>query len=260
MSALRKLLFDIQAVFLRLTLFLICVAALFGLVATTLSAIGYWPWLSLQAGIDGISHPQAGMIVQIGLTVLMLMLLFYLPAHWRILQLERSHREFSLHMDDVTRAYHAAHAADRAGQFQIASEFDEVKERLAYLREHPDLGDLEPDVLELAAQMSQVSQDLAQTYSDEKVSRARMFLKQRQQEMEQFTTRLDEAKIILHELQQWTRDVEIEESIAKSQLSRLREELFELLPELSAQLQTPPDGTDPDEGSVVPLQSPRTGE
>ncbi len=257
MSTLRKLILNIQALFIRLTLFLICIAALIGVVATSLSALGIWPWLSLDAGINGTPYPQAGMIAQIGLTVLALMLVFYLPANARILMLEKSHRDFSIHMDDVTLAYHTAHAADRAGTFQIASEFDAVKERLIFLREHPTLGDLEPDVLELAAQMSQVSHDLALTYSDEKVSRARTFLKQRQEEMEQFTTRLDEAKIILHELQQWTRDVEIEESIAKSQLSRLREELFELLPELSAQLQAPPDGTDPDEGSVVPMQSPQ---
>lgn len=257
MSTLRQLVFRVQALFIRLAFFLICAAALIGVLATVLSATGVWPWLSLQAGVGDAAHPQAGMIAQIGLTCLAVMLAFYLPANGRILALERSHRDFHIHMTDVARAYHAAHAADRAGTFQIASEFDAVKDRLAFLREHPELGGLEPEVLELAAQMSQVSHELADIYSDAKVDRARTFLRQRQEEMAQFTTRLDEAKIIMHELRQWTRDVEIEESVAKSQLARLREELFELIPELSAQLQSPPDGTDPTEGSVVPLQSTR---
>lgn len=260
MSALRSLISHVQALFIRLTLFLVCLAAIFGVVSTGLAALGIWPWLSLQAGIGAELHPQAGMYAQVGLTCLAVALVFYLPAHTRIMALENAHRDFSLHMDDVTRAYYAAHAADRAGSFKVASEFDAVKDRLAFLRDHPELGDLEPEVLELAAQMSQVSQDLATIYSDEKVDRARTFLKQRQQEVEQFNTRLDDAKIIMHELRQWTRDVEIEESMARSQLARLREELFELLPELSAQLQTPPDGTDPDSASIVPMQPPRAAE
>lgn len=260
MSALRTFLFHVQAGFLRLTLFLVCGAAIFGIVATMLSAFGVWPWLSLQAGIGAQPVENAGMVAQIGLTCLALMLAFYLPANGRIMALERSHRNFSLNMDDVTRAYHAAHAADREGTFQIASEFDAVKDRLAFLREHPELGDLEPQVLELAAQMSQVSHELAEIYSDDKVTRARTFLKQRQEEIEQFSARLDDAKIVMHELRQWTRDVEIDESVARSQLSRLREELFELLPELSAQLQSPPDGTDPDASLVVPMQPPRAAE
>jgi hypothetical protein len=187
------------------------------------------------------------------------MLVFFLPANGRILALENSHRRFSLNMEDVLHAYQLAHAGDRAGVFTLASEFDAVKERLAFLRDHPDLAGLEPDVLEVAAQMSQVSRELAETYSDDKVARARAFLTQRQQELDTFKTRLEDAQIIMQELRQWSRDVEIEESIAKSHLGRLRGELFELLPELSAQLQTPPDGSDPETGSVVPIQPPRSG-
>jgi predicted nucleic acid-binding Zn-ribbon protein len=102
-----------------------------------------------------------------------------------------------------------------------------------------------------------VSQDLASTYSDANVERARTFLKQRQEELDAFQARLEDAKMVMHELRQWTRDVEIEESLAKSHLGRLREELFELLPELSAQLQGPPDGTDPETSSVVAMKPPR---
>lgn len=257
MSAVHTVLFKSQALFLRLTFALICIAALSAVIATALSAAGVWPWLSLQAGLDGTYYPQAGMVAQITLTALVLMLAFFLPANGRMLALENSHRKFTVQMEDVARAYHTAHAGDRKGLFNARSEFDAVKERLAFMRNHPDLGELEPEVLELAAQMSQVSQDLASTYSDANVERARTFLKQRQEELDGFQARLEDAKMVMHELRQWTRDVEIEESLAKSHLGRLREELFELLPELSAQLQSPPDGTDPESSSVVAMKPPR---
>ncbi|WP_323784064.1 DNA repair protein [Leisingera sp.] len=257
MSGVQSILFTAQTAFMRLTFLLICGGALAALAATGMSAAGLWPWLSLQAGIGAEIHPQAGMAAQIILTALAVMLAFFLPASGRILALENSHRRFSLQMEDVLQAYQLAHAADRAGSFTLASEFDAVKERLAFLRSHPDLAGLEPQVLEVASQMSQVSHELAETYSDAKVARARLFLQQRQEELETFKARLEDARIIMHELRQWTRDVEIEESIAKSHLGRLRGELFELLPELSAQLQGLPDGTDPQPGSVVPIQPPR---
>ncbi|UWQ31435.1 DNA repair protein [Leisingera sp. M527] len=257
MSGVQSILFTAQTAFMRLTFLLICFGALAALAATGLSASGVWPWLSLQAGVGADIYPQAGMAAQITLTALAVMLAFFLPANGRILALETSHRRFSLQMEDVLQAYQLAHAADRAGIFTLASEFDAVKERLAFLRSHPDLAGLEPQVLEVASQMSQVSHELAETYSDAKISRARLFLQQRQEELETFKARLEDAQIVMHELRQWSRDVEIEESIAKSHLGRLRGELFELLPELSAQLQSPPDGSDPHPGSVVPIQPPR---
>ncbi|EEE38953.1 hypothetical protein RKLH11_2799 [Rhodobacteraceae bacterium KLH11] len=108
--------------------------------------------------------------------------------------------------------------------------------------------------------MSQVSQELADTYGDAKVTRARTFLQQRQEEVEQFQQRIEDAQIIQHELRQWTRDIEIEESIAKSQLARLRDELFDLLPELSAQLQSSADEQNPGAASVVAMTPPRAAE
>ncbi|WP_019295938.1 MULTISPECIES: hypothetical protein [unclassified Leisingera] len=257
MAGIQSILFTAQTALMRLSFLMICLGAAAALTATVLAALGIWPWLSLQAGLGADIHPQAGMMAQIALTALAVMLVFFLPANGRVLALEHSHRRFALNMEDVKQAYQLAHAGDRAGVFTLASEFDAVKERLAFLRDHPDLQGLEPDVLETAAQMSQVSRELAETYSDAKVARARMFLKQRQEELETFKARLEDAQIIMHELRQWTRDVEIEESIAKSHLGRLRGELFELLPELSAQLQGQPDGSDPEGGSVVPIQPPR---
>ncbi len=258
MAALHTITLQFQNTLLRLTFFLICAAALFAVTTTILSAIGILPWLSLQAGLSNGATIDAGIYIQIGLTALILMLVFYLPSNARMMALENTHRKFTMNMQDVAGAYQVAHAADRSGAFALASEFDAVKERMAFLRDHPDLQGLEPQVLELAAQMSQISQELAETYGDTKVERARAFLRQRQEEVEQFQQRIEEAQIIQHELRQWTRDIEIEESIAKSQLARLRDELFDLLPELSAQLQTPTDDQTP--GSVVAMTPPRAAE
>lgn len=260
MAALHTITLQFQNVFLRLTFLLICGAALLAVGTTLLSAFGVLPWLSMQAGFGTGPTQEAGMFIQIGLTAFVLMLSFYLPANARMMALENAHRKFALNMHDISAAYQHAHAADREGLFMMSSEFDAVKERMAFLRQHPNLQSLEPEILELAAQMSQISHELAETYGDAKVSRARMFLQQRQEEIEQFQQRIEDAQTIQHELRQWTRDIEIEESIAKSQLSRLREEMFELLPELSAQLQSPPDDHDPTASSVIAMSPPRAAE
>ncbi|MFY2824955.1 DNA repair protein [Ruegeria sp. MALMAid1280] len=260
MTALHNVTLQFQNAFLRLTFFLICAAALLSVSATLLSALGVLPWLSIQAGFGDGTVTDAGMYVQIGLTVLILMLAFYLPANARMMALENNHRKFALNMHDISSAYQMAHAADREGLFMMSSEFDAVKERMAFLRQHPDLQTLEPEILELAAQMSQISHELAETYGNAKISRARMFLQQRQEEIEQFQKRIEEAQVIQNELRQWTHDVEMEESIAKSQLARLRDELFELLPELSAQLQTPPKDKTSQASSVIAMSPPRAAE
>jgi hypothetical protein len=260
MAALHNITLQFQNAFLRLTFFLICAAALAAVAVTTLSAFGVLPWLSMQAGFGTAPTVDAGMSIQIGLTALILMLAFYLPANGRMMALETAHRKFAMNMHDITYAYQMAHAADRGDTFMMSSEFDAVKERIAFLRQHPDLQSLEPEILELAAQMSQISHELAVTYSDERVARARTFLQQRQEEIEQFQQRIGDAQTIQQELRQWTRDVEIEESIAKSQLARLRDELFDLLPELSTQLQSQPDEHKPTESSVIAMSPPRAAE
>ncbi|WP_298847880.1 DNA repair protein [uncultured Ruegeria sp.] len=245
---------------MRLTFLLICMMALLAVSATLLSALGVLPWLSMQAGFGNEPVPDAGMFIQIGLTALILMLAFYLPANARMMALENNHRKFALNMYDIAEAYQMAHAADRGGLFMMSSEFDAVKERMGFLRQHPDLQSLEPEILELAAQMSQISQELAQTYGDARVERAQMFLQQRQEEIELFQQRLGEAQVIQNELRQWTRDVEMEETIAKSQLARLRDELFELLPELSTQLQAPRSEKSSKASSVIAMSPPRAAE
>ncbi|MFP7672743.1 DNA repair protein [Marivita sp. S0852] len=227
-----------------------CVAILgLGALAYTLAAaFGYAPWLEMAMSFDGTPVQNAGMAVQIGVTALLVGLCVFLPANARIMALETSHRKFHITMDDVARAYRLSHASDRHGVFKLKSEFDSVRERMAYLRDHPDLAELEPSVLEIASQMSHVSRDLAQTYSEASINRARDFLIQRQQEIEDFTTRLDEAKAVAADMRVWVDKVELEESVAKAQLAQLTEVLADILPEL----QTGVIGTPPCAETVAP--------
>ncbi|MFC3615849.1 DNA repair protein [Lutimaribacter marinistellae] len=205
----------------------------FGLLgATLLAAFGVMPWLEVPVTINGAAFEAAGMWAQIGFTVLVLALCAFVPTNGRVMQLEHSHRKFHLTMNDIVHAYHTAHAADRQGAFSLSHEFDAVRERIAYLREHPDLQSMEPEILEAAAQMSTVSRDLADTYSDERVNRAREFLRQRQQELEDFKDRIDTAKILTEEMRQWVQAVEIDEAVAQSQVNRLKADLNDILPEL----------------------------
>ncbi|MEN8896560.1 MAG: DNA repair protein, partial [Yoonia sp.] len=103
---------------------------------------------------------------------------------------------------------------------------------LAYLRDHPDLTRLEPEVLEVAAQMSQQSRHLADVYSDEKVARAKKFLEQRQQEAEDQQQKIVEALHATHELGKWAQQVDLEESVVAAQLEQLDEKLQNALPGL----------------------------
>lgn len=223
----------LQSVQAFLQLMAMCVLALTASICSTwsiLAAFGITSWPDIGfVGVDGTVVP-AGHYLLPGLAGLSLLLLVFLPGSLRVLRLETSHRRFELRMEDVARAYHTAHAADRAGYFRAKSEFDAVKERLVFLRRHPDLAGLEPEVLEIAAQMSRTSEELAQIYSDENVNRARDFLQQRQEEVERFNDRLDAAKACHVEIKSWLARVEMDEAVAASQLERLKEEIASLLP------------------------------
>ena len=199
---------------------------------TIACAAGHAEWLSLPLTFGATTFEGAGVFVQTGMTALAVGLCFFLPSNARIMALETSHRRFHIGMQDVARAYQVAHAADRQGVFTLKSEFDSIRERMAHLREHPDLSDLEPSVLEIASQMSHLSRDLASVYSDRNVARARDFLIQRQQEVEDFNRRLDHAKTVATDMRRWLDRVEMDEAVAESQLTRLCDELTAILPEL----------------------------
>lgn len=231
------------ALFQRLAVFAFILSAIVLVAATAAAAVGALPWLQFEAAFGGAIYANAGQIAQIGGTVLAVLLCAYLPSNARIMALENSHRRFEIGMQDIARAYHAAHSADREGVFHLSSEFDAVRERLTWLREHPDLSGLEPGLLEVAAQMSHVSQELADIYSDEKVARARAFLRQRQEEVAAFNDRIERAKAVAQELRHWAHEVELEESVAASQLARLREDIQAVLPELGVEEILRADGT-----------------
>ena len=253
MQQMKALGFFIQYMMQRAALlfFAACAAGL--TTATVMAVTGTWAWIDLPLSYEGAPIQNAGMYLQIFGTVLAAGICFFLPANTRIMQLENSHRRFTVSMDDVARAYGAVHAADRGRTFKLSSEFDAVRERLAYLRDHPDLSTLEPALLETAAQMSHISRELAEVYSDDKISRARDFLKQRQEEISLFNSRLDQAKAISTEMKHWLHEVDLEESVAAAQLARLSEEMNEILPQLGRETVLTVQA--PARGDTAPLDS-----
>jgi hypothetical protein len=211
----------------------IIVGATIGLVAASLAAsLGALPWpeLSLRWGAQYI--PDAGMYAQIGLTALMVMICFFLPANTRMSRLERSHRSFQISMEDVRHAYEVVHNADRRSVFSLSSDYETMRKRMEYLRQHPDLSHLEPELLEIAAQMSMQSRDLARIYAVERVDRAKTFLKQRQEEVTQIEERLKLARTTCDELKRWLADIESGERENTKGLRALENDLRAILPTL----------------------------
>jgi chromosome segregation ATPase len=155
-------------------------------------------------------------------------------------------------MEDVSRAYRQAHASDRAGVFALSGEFDAMRTRMEHLREHPDMQHLEPELLQLAAQMSLETRDLARAYSDDKVARAKSFLKQRQEDVQALTDRLSLARRTCDELRRWLTDIEAEERSAQTQIRRLEADLKEILPTLGYAF----DMEDHRDANVVALPKP----
>jgi len=218
------------------SLVLILLIGLSAIAYTFLSSVGLTPWLTFSATFNDFTFPQAGMVTQIVVTIILASLFFFMPSAGRIMSLERTHRDFKISMEDVARAYHVCHTADRSGVFTLSSEFDAVRERLAHLRDHPDLDSLEPQVMEVAAQMSQQSRELSDIYNDEKVERAKTFLRQRQEEVERQQTLIVEANHALQDIRKWSQQIELEESVVASQLNRLEEQLEATLPQLGYKL------------------------
>ncbi len=220
----------------RLTFFLLIALAVGTAVFSLACAFGLASWINWPLMIGETVYPWAGAAAQVAVSILLVGLCFFLPSHQRITKLETSHRSFQIGMEDVAKAYALAHAADRAGTFKLSGEFDAVRERLGFLRDHPDLAQLEPSMLEAASQMSHISAELASIYSDRKVERARTVLKERQHEIGEFNQRLEEAKIVSTELKGWLGQVEMDESVARAQIDRLVDDLADVLPALGLEV------------------------
>lgn len=195
-------------------------------------ALGWTDWPVLTLLHNGAPLPDAGLWAVVGTAALLSAICLLIPANARMARLERSHRSFAMGLEDVAHAYRLAHATDRAGVFALSGEFESIRARMEHLRNHPDLGHLEPEILQLAAQMSFVTRELAQTYSDEKVNRAKGFLKQRQEEVQATTDRLAIARRTVDELRRWLTDIEADERQAEQQIKRLEADLREILPQL----------------------------
>jgi hypothetical protein len=136
-KSLYALAYFIQFCFQRLAfvIFIIATLALWG--ATLMAALGQWSWISLSLQYEGQPVDHAGMYTQIGLNVLTIGICFFQPSNHRIMQLENPYRAFNVGMRDVARAYAVAHAQDCNTAFQLSSKFDSVRERLAFIRNHP---------------------------------------------------------------------------------------------------------------------------
>ncbi|MGH1331680.1 MAG: DNA repair protein [Paracoccaceae bacterium] len=238
-SNIKEAQFRAQNILHNTSFYLILGLALASLIFSIGAAIGALPWIEVLASWGDQPLPYAGIILQLSLTGLLLGLCFFLPANARIMRLERSHRDFQLSMEDVAQAYRIAHAADRSGVFTLSSEFDDVRDRIHHMRRHPELAALEPEVLEVAAQMSRTSKDLSVIYSDERVARAKAFLKQRQEEVDAFRETITLAQASTDEIRRWLRDIEADEHAAEQQLSRLEKDLREVLPALGYELDDP---------------------
>lgn len=200
---------------------------------TALGAAGALPMLSVPANF-GTNGFDTGPLLQSGAAVTLLALLALLPGTARVMRLEAAHRSFRVGMEDVTRAYWIAHAADRTGVFEMSREFDAVRERFEFLRQHAELSEHEPELLELAAQMSAEARDLARIYSDEKVARAEAMLIERKAEAERLTRLVDRAQHVSREIRKKLDEVEMDEDVLRSRIGALREELEEVWPQLDS--------------------------
>jgi len=228
----------IRTVFQFLAMVLIGLMAGISVTYSAACALGQAPWLTMPLSFGTLTMPDAGVWVELTVTALIVAIAFFLPTNARVLALEDSHRKFHIGMRDITRAYRTAHAEDRKGAFNMKSEFDSVRARMAFLRDHPDLADLEPSILEVASQMSHISRELATVYSDASMARAGDFLTQRQQDVEDFNAWLEDAKLKANEMRRWVMDVEMAESVAEAQLARLCEDLTDILPEILPEIAT----------------------
>jgi hypothetical protein len=236
---------NLQRFFLPIAQTIMIGLAVLLLISCLGAAFGIWPWLQLNATVNGNALGSIGIGVQLTATTFMILLLAYLPSNLRMARLERSHRSFIVGMEDVARAYAHAHAGDRAQVFTLSSEFESMRQRMDYMRAHPHFQELEPEILQLAAQMSLQTRDLARTYSDEKVERAKGFLRQRQQEVQLMQERLDVALKTSDELRRWLTDIEIEERHSNALMKRLEADLREILPKLGYDIDTDDPGRDP---------------
>nr|WP_111298306.1 DNA repair protein [Paracoccus saliphilus] len=212
----------------RMAVLIVLISATLAACASLAAVLGILPWIGLTARISG-EPVHLGMPIQLTLTIFLLGLTAFLPSSARVMALEVSHRQFKTSMEDVARAYHAAHAADRSGVFRLKSEYDATRERLDFLHRHPDLINLKPELLELAAKMSFNARDLAQVYADDRVQEARTFIQNRQGECVRLEAEIERALATVAELRGLHEQVDADEERVARRIERLQADILEIM-------------------------------
>lgn len=175
-------------------------AACASLICLVLSATSAWPWLGLEANIGGVGV-DIGIFSQLGFTCLLASFATFSPSNTRILELEKSHRNFTMSM-----------------------------------RDHPELAGLEPETMEVTAQMSNTTRDLATIYSDGNSKRAKDFLIQRQVKRVDFDEKISLILSVTQEIRNYRLDIKNSERKVERQMEQLEKGLREVLPKLGFEL------------------------
>ncbi len=204
------------------------IAALAMLVVTSLSTAGVLPWLGLTATFGETAVSWAGLAAQIGFTALLVIMAMYIPASYRVARLEHTHRRFEINMDDVTRAYRAAHYADRAETFEVRREFDAIRERYKFLKDQPSLAGISDDLLTIGAQMAEQSLELAETYSDRNLARVRENLLQRREDADALEAKLKQIKAETAELELLRKGIGVSDEELAMRIASLQGALTEI--------------------------------
>ena len=157
---------------------------------------------------------------------------------------------FEINMEDVGRAYYAAHSADREGVFRLTEQYDSVLERLRWLQQQPDFAELNHEVLVVAAQMSELSRTLAERFSERNVDRAKAFLAEREEQMEAVGTLVSQTIETLTIIRLRTQKLNEEDVKNATLLKELDAEFSALLKPLGYQLVRPTEAD-----NIVPLKT-----
>lgn len=219
-------------------------------VAAVLDATGQLPWQRLTQPLDAYLERDGGIALQISISLFLILAALLLSTLTRLARLERAQKNSALSMPDIAAAYRLSHIADRTGAFALADEFDQMRLRMDHLRTHPDLQYLQADLLQIAAQMSMQTRDLARIYSDENVKGATDFLRQRQLDVQALSDQLTIARTTCDELLACSNTVDTDDAQIRQQIERLEQQLKDILPSLGFS----PIAARPRHSNVVTLQ------
>ena len=192
-------------------------SALFGLFAYTLEIPGA---LRIELQVEG-EQVNIFPLLCIGILTYSLLSLARLLGGYRfMLEFHLERRDFSLQLEDVQEAFATLFAYDREGVFTLPGEYDAIRERIRAARNHPDLLQMNGEVLEVAAELSYVLRDLAATYSTERVKDARDAIKTAHQRVAELEERVKIIKAVEEEVRREVVPLEMDKSIAESELRR----------------------------------------